>query len=115
MDIMITIPSSTKWETYKKELDIVADGSNVMNFKVSSFPKKANINDKCYIIHKGYICGYMYISGFSEEGFTCGVTGKNYNGKFIQRTGKFYKLDHPIPQKGFQGFRYFNLEKYNNE
>lgn len=105
-NIIITIPSTTKWEDYQKELDLVKHGSYVMNFKVSQYPKQTDVGQKCYICYKGNIIGYMFIIGFEEKTFECHTTGKPYTGKFIQRSGEFYKIE-PIPMKGFQGFRYF--------
>ncbi|MEK6829560.1 MAG: hypothetical protein AABY15_05570 [Nanoarchaeota archaeon] len=105
MDIIITIPKSISWEEYKKELNAVADGSQVMNFKVNHFPKTKKGN-KCYVLHNGTIQGWMEIVGLSEEDFVCTTTGKSWKGKFIQRSGPFHKIE-PIPMKGFQGFRYF--------
>ena len=104
-DIIITIPKSIDWDDYQKELNAVADGKQVMNFKVNNFPK-TSIGSKCYLLYDGFIRGYMYIVGLSEKSFTCSTTGKNWNGKFIERSGKFYTIT-PIPMKGFQGFRYF--------
>lgn len=105
MDIIITIPKSINWEDYQKELDAVKDGSKVMNFKVNNFPKTKPGN-KCYLLYNGFIRGWMEIVGLSTDVFTCTTTGKEWNGKFIQRSGLFHKIE-PIPMKGFQGFRYF--------
>ncbi|MFW6233307.1 MAG: hypothetical protein ACOC3Z_01445 [Nanoarchaeota archaeon] len=110
MDIIITLPSSIRWEEYEKELNWVKDGKNVLNFKVNHFPKLAKVGDKCYLNYKGNIIGWMYITGLSEKEFTCDVTGKVWKGKFIERSGKFNKIK-PLPMKGFQGFRYFNLNE----
>jgi hypothetical protein len=104
-DIIITIPKSINWNVYQKELDSVKDYSQVMNFKVNSFPK-TQIGSKCYLLYNGNILGWMKIVGLSEKEFECTTTGKIWNGKFIERSGPFNKID-PIPMKGFQGFRYF--------
>lgn len=106
-DIIITIPRSISWDEYQKELDAVKDGSSVMNFKVNHFPK-TDIGSRCYLLYDGAIRGWMEIVGLSEDDFTCSTTGKKWKGKFIQRSGPFHKIE-PIPMKGFQGFRYFNL------
>ena len=111
MDIIITIPKDTNWEEYKKEIEAVADGSEVMNFKVTNFPTKASVGSKCYLAYDGNVMGYMLISGMSEKSFTCSTTGKYWDGKFIERTGKFYDIE-PVKISGFRGFRYFNLEEY---
>lgn len=105
-DIVITLPKSVDWKDYEKELDVVKDGKQVMNFKVNNFPQTSK-GCKCYVVHNGIIKGWMEIVGLSEESFVCTTTGRKWNGKFIQRSGLFHKVN-PIPMKGFQGFRYMN-------
>ena len=106
-NIIITLPAKVKWEDYQKELDAVEWNKLVLNFKVPYFPQETAIGCKCYLVHKGYIRGWMKIVGFHEDDFICEITGKHWKGKFIERSGKFYKIT-PIPMKGFQGFRYIN-------
>lgn len=106
-DIVITLPAKISWKEYEKELAAVKDGSKVLNFKVPYFPKDTEIGRKCYLVHKGHIVGWMKIVGMVEKDFTCEITGKKWTGKFIQRSGPFFKCS-PIPMKGFQGFRYIN-------
>ena len=48
-DIVITIPSTTNWGEYQKEINAVEDYSQEMNFKVSNFPKNTKIGNKCYL------------------------------------------------------------------
>lgn len=103
-DIVITIPKSVDWSEYEKELEAVKDGKQVLNFKVNNFPKTAKGN-KCYLLHNGFIKGWMGIVGLSNKDFICSTTGKHWKGNFIERSGPFHKID-PIPMKGFQGFRY---------
>ena len=106
-NIIITIPKTIKWEDYKKELDNAEKG-DIMNFKVPFLPKIPIIGNKCYVVYKGFIKGYMIISGvIDNSNFNCTTTGQNWSGKFIQRTGKFYYLTEEIPYKGFQGWRYY--------
>lgn len=105
MDIIVTIPKSISWKDYEKELDAAKDYGQVMNFKVSNFPKTKPGN-KCYLLYDGAIIGWMEIVGLSEKEFDCTTTGNKWKGKFVERSGPFHKID-PIPMKGFQGFRYF--------
>lgn len=108
-DIVITLPSSIKWEEYEKELKLVEDESQVLNFKVSKLPISTSIGSKCYLCYNGNVIGWMKIVGLiNGTEFDCTTTGQNWKGNFIQRSGKFNKLDEPIPMKGFQGFRYYN-------
>ncbi len=105
-DIIITIPKTIKWSEYQKELDEAENGA-VMNFKVNHFPKESGVGADCWIIYDGMLIGSMKISGFVEHAFTCSTTGKEWEGKFIQRTGKLEKVLGRVPMKGFQGWRYF--------
>lgn len=50
----------------------------------------------------------MIINNLSNKEFKCTTTGKEYVGKFVERTGKFFYLDRLYSMKGFQGFRYLN-------
>ncbi len=104
-DIIITIPKTIPWEEYQRELDAVADNTAVMNYKVKNFPN-TQVGNRCYVVYNGQVIGWMGIVGMSEKEFTCTTTGKQFKGKFIERSGKFHKIT-PIPMKGFQGFRYF--------
>lgn len=106
-DIIITVPKSTSWKEYEKELDVVKDYSQVLNFKVSNFPKTIP-GKKCYIVHDGTVKGWMEIVNLSEKDFECSTTGEKWKGKFVERSGKFHYIN-PIPMKGFQGFRYKNF------
>jgi hypothetical protein len=106
-DIIITLPAKIKWEDYQEELNAVKDGGAVLNFKVPYFPKETAVGCKCYLIHQGHIRGWMEIVGMEEQDFVCEITGKQWTGKFIQRSGLFHEIT-PIPMKGFQGFKYFS-------
>ena len=106
-DIIITLPSKIEWSDYQKELELVKDEKNVLNFKVPFLPKYTSIGSKCYLCYRSNIIGWMKITGLINKNFICSTTNKKWDGNFIQRSGLFYKLDNPIPMKGFQGFKYF--------
>lgn len=75
--LIITLPSKIQWNDYEKELRKAANYKYVLNFKVHNFPKGIHKGDKCYIVHNGYIKGWMEITGFSEETFQCTTTKQN--------------------------------------
>ena len=108
--LLITLPSSIKWEDYEKELKAVEDESQVMNFKVPFLPKNIHHIKRVYLVYKGNIVGWQKFVGTSDKPFKCTTTDKNWEGKFIQRTGQFHKIE-PIPCVGFQGFRYYGYEE----
>ena len=70
-NIAITLPASTDWNEYQKELDLVKDYKYVLNFKVPNFPTQSGKGAKCYLNYRGNLIGWMEIVGFSEEEFTC--------------------------------------------
>lgn len=110
MDIVITIPKKIKWEDYKKELEAVADGSQMMLFKVPFKPKHYLIGGRCYVCYNGRIVGWMKIVDvIYRDGFTCSTTGTIWSeGWYICRSGEFHYID-PIPMKGFRGIRYTEM------
>ena len=108
--LLITLPSSIKWEDYEKELKAVEDESQVMNFKVPFLPKNIHNIKRVYLVYQGNIVGWQKFVGTSDKPFKCTTTDKNWDGKFLQRTGPFHKID-PIPCKGFQGFRYYDYDE----
>lgn len=110
--LIITLPSTVKWDDYEKEIAKTRNYRQVMNFKVHNFPTGVSIGDRCYVVHQGFIRGWMEIVGFSEKDFKCTTTGKKWCGKFVQRSGPFHYIDEKLPYKGFQGFRYFDIEEY---
>jgi hypothetical protein len=105
-DIIITVPKTTKWEDYEKELK-AAESGDILNFKVPTKPNTTK-GCKCYILYDGNIIGYHIITDVIKQKFECTTTGKEWEyGWYVQRTGKLYKIN-PIPMKGFQGYRYKN-------
>jgi hypothetical protein len=104
-DIAITLPKNIEWSEYEKELNSVADGSQYLNFKVPNLPKYTKVGNKCYLVYRDYIVGWMEITGLVKNDFICSTTGKHWDGNFIQRSGKFNRIE-PIPMKGFRGFKY---------
>ena len=105
-DIAITIPRNIRWEDYQRELDAVRDWKSTMYFKVANLPVNTEVGRKCWLCYNDELIGWMIIVGMHEGEFTCDTTGKRWNGKFIARSGPFHRLVHPVPMKGFRGFRY---------
>jgi hypothetical protein len=104
--IMITLPADIEWSEYERELARVHDGREVMNFKVPFLPRHAKQGDRCYLVWRDAIRGWMEITGLAENvEFLCSTTNRFWRGNFIQRSGPFHPIK-PIPRQGFRGFRY---------
>lgn len=109
MDIIVTIPASVDFGQYRRELTEAAKRGETAYFSVGCLPKKTKIGERCYVVHKGYVRGYMRITELRPHSFTCTTTGKEWTGKFIGRSCEFVALfGEQTKMKGFQGFRYFD-------
>lgn len=109
--LCITVPKSTLWSDYEKELEDVKDGRLMLNFKVPTYPKKVKEGDRCYVVHNGFIKGWMTITGIIDRssGFDCQTTGRQWgSGIYVCRSGEFHYLSKEVPMKGFQGYRYID-------
>ena len=107
--LCITVPKNISWSDYEKELADVCDGNMEMNYKLSSYPKRIAVGDRCYVVHNGMIRGWMTITGIEQrdESFKCETTGRIWNsGVYVKRSGPFHDLSNPVPMKGFMGYRY---------
>lgn len=108
-DWVITVPKTTHWEDYQKEINVVSDHSHTMNYHVPHFPKEMKVGDRCFVVWNGKVRGWMEIVGLEEtDPWTCSSTGKDWPaGKYIVRSGPFNLVDGP-EMNGFRGIRRFN-------
>jgi len=108
---IITIPKTTSWDEYRRELDAVEeDPGMVLNYRVAHFPKAMKVGDRLYVTWKGIVRGWMTICGMDEftEGWHCVITGAWWKpGKYIQRKAPFHTMSAIIPHIGFRGVRKF--------
>ncbi len=105
---VVTVPKAVQWKDYQRELDVVVDGTAVLNFRVRGFPKALRVGDRCYIVNDGRVRGWMTIVGkvVAVECWQCVISGKWWGaGRYIQRSGKFHALDPEPEMIGFQGVR----------
>ena len=102
--LLVCIPSSVKWEEYEKELKAVENWKEEMFFKVANLPTLKC--DRCYLAHQGKIKGWMKVTGYQDSAkFKCSTTGKEWEGKFIKRSGPFHKVKE-VNCAPFRGFHY---------
>lgn len=109
-DWVVTLPQTVEWEDYEKELKAVEKskypGDPVMNYRLPYKPK-AQPGDRCFVVWRGKIRGWMNIVGVQHypEGFQCTTTGNFWKpGWYLQRAGWFCEQDGP-EMKGFRGLR----------
>lgn len=106
-DWVVTLPATVLWAKYERELQVVADFSSVLNFRVP-FKPSAKKGDRCYVLYLGQVRGWMEIVGveYRTHGFTCTTTGEFWKpGNYIQRSGPWHAVACGITARGFQGIR----------
>lgn len=111
MDWIITLPQRVEWLDYERELAAVTDRTSVLNYRVHRAPKAMRPGDRCFLVWRGRVRGWMEIVGVVEhpQGFTCQTTGVYWRpGIYIQRAGEFHLIDGPV-MLGFRGVRSFEL------
>jgi hypothetical protein len=104
---IVTLPKTVAWESYEEELAAVADGSQVMNYRLPRRPATMAAGDRMYITHQGIVKGWMAIQDVvhKPDGFTCTTTGTFWEpGWYVERTGTFHAVA-PFAYPGFQGYR----------
>lgn len=105
---VVTLPQTVPWEEYEEELRNAEEENLNLNFRVPHFPKKLKRGDRCYIVWKGKVRGWMYIvkTVEYENYWICHSTGRMWpKGKYIVRSGKFYEVENGAYMRGFQGIR----------
>lgn len=66
--------------------------------------------DRCYVVHKGQVRGWLEITGTVHwrHGFKCSTTGAFWKpGNYIQRSGPWHPISDGRKIRGFQGIRRF--------
>jgi len=104
---ILTVPKTVSWVDYQRELDAVADGSVVMNYRAAQIPRDMRAGDRCYVVHDGRVRGWMDVVGvvLKSEPWRCTTTGCVWPaGKYVQRSGPWHPVDGPAMQ-GFRGIR----------
>lgn len=113
MDIVITLPKNIKWSDYRKELEPVKNYDGALNYCIKELPKVKK-GDRAYLLWNGYIRGWQEIVGVKKDySFKCEVTGRQWRGNFVLRSGPFHYFYEPFPMKGFRGFIYAPLNLTN--
>lgn len=115
---VLTLPQHVEWTDYERELATVADGQSVMNYRTAHAPKDMKSGDRCYVVHRGYVVGWMNVVNVvkRDEPWICSTTGTTWPaGTYIQRSGQFHRVPAGWHMPGFRGVRKLELTEQNAE
>jgi len=111
MDIIVTVPKREiiNVEAEEKWAHELSDKDREFAFCFWSLkrqPKKLEPGDRVYFVHNGQIVNYNEFTRYQEDDEYCEVTDRWWNGPMLVMKIPSIPLKHPVPMKGFQGFRY---------
>lgn len=107
MDIVVTVPKSELKNVSREQKWAAEVGAKktVCFWKVGREPKKLKPGDRVYFVHDGMIVNYNEFIGCDWD-CHCEVTHRDWPGLNLVMKNPETWLKHPVPMKGFQGFRY---------
>lgn len=117
MDIIVTTPYSFREQVAQEATMMIKNGGGFYFRRLSTQPKNLNIGDRVWYVEDEYLRGFAIVSyiEYRDTSLTCSTTGKVHeNGFFLYMDATTWKWIHPIPYKGFQGWRYFLIEESEN-
>jgi len=106
-DIVVTIPKS-QYKNDDLETQHMIDNNETQFWTMKKLPKDISVGSRIYFVKNGFIESSMRIFRIdrdSEE--QCSTTGRVWKGNILHMNDLKH-LDNPIPQKGFQGYRYYD-------
>ena len=109
--VIVTCPKNN---TAMLEAKLENVGWSFWNFQRA--PKRFEPGDLLYVVHHGEI-RHVFETGSFERGPKPPVEDAEGHNPPLRKGGvrawlnDYWELDEPIPMKGFQGFRYFELKK----
>ena len=110
--LVVTIPQNTKYETIKAEMDKCDNEFNVvLNHKLGkNKPKKQP--SLIGFVYKGEICFIGNLIDYEQKEFKCSTTGTEWSKSWYAVFHDAYELKkvQRYKLKGFQGFRYMDME-----
>lgn len=123
MDIVVTVPRTEIENILKERAWAQQEGEEKAQkyWRISkrcsdTIPKNLQPGDRVYFVENGKITCWQefvhrdfYDGSELEPGFECEVTDRDWGpGTYLVLKHPVHMLEHPVPMKGFQGFRYIN-------
>ena|ERR1035437_6480329 len=113
-DIAVTWPKKRSLSSYYAELENAERLGLVINFKIPTMPQQGFVVARCYMVHNGYVRCWNRVLNILERGprDVKRIEGGFWSpGIYVVRSPARHELRHPVPMKGFQGYRYVNREE----
>lgn len=114
MDIIVTTPKSEMSNAAQEAEDTKRAGGGHY-FRRFSHWQKPNVEkgNRVYYVEDGYVRGFCEVSQTETRAPTsCTTTGREWPpGFYVFMDSKTWQWINPVPMRGFQGFRYANMNR----
>ena len=111
VNIVVTTPKSEMKNSRREAEECIAAGGGYYfrRFGVHK-PKGLMKGTKIFYVEDGYLRGYGVVERVVNGSQQCNTTGRDWGtGIFAVIPANSWKWIEPIPMKGFQGWRYFDV------
>lgn len=110
-DILVTTPKSESKNSENEALDCIKNNGGYYFRYFRKLPKNIGIGSKVFYVDDGYIRGFSEICEITNGSMLCETTGKLWpDGFYAIMLASSWKWIKPLACKGFQGFRYVDLD-----
>lgn len=114
-NLLTTVPQRgdfRHWENVEPLLRECDSEEDFWSFSCRAYPKQSGPGALCFIIHSGYVRGYFTVLEFTEEDIWRSGEDQEeaelISGRKV--TLAVWRAITPIPHRGFQGWRYTQLQ-----
>ena len=108
-DILVTTPKSAAATAAAEAADCIAGGGGFYFRTFKRRPTRLAVGSRIYYVESGFIRGYATVKEIVGGSMRCGTTGRDWGeGYHAIMPADSWTWIIPIPQAGFQGWRYFD-------
>ncbi len=110
-DIVVTTPKNMMETAAQEARDCIEAGGGQYFRTFRDRPRDLEVGSRIFYVEDGYVRGFAVVRWILHGTMLCRTTGKDWGvGYHVTMSAASWKWIEPIPMKGFQGFRYCDLD-----
>ena len=109
-NIVVTTPKNKMAIAEEEARNCIEAGGGFYFRTFRNTPRHLGIGSRIFYVEDGFVRGFGVVSEVKNGNMQCGTTGHDWgNGTHAVMQASSWKWIKPIPMKGFQGWRYFDV------
>lgn len=110
-DIVVTTPKRAMETAAQEARDCIEAGGGHYFRTFRNRPRDLEHGSRVFYVEDGYVRGFAVVDFIHEGRMTCVTTGVAWGeGCHAIMPARTWRWIEPVPMKGFQGFRYIDLD-----